>query len=446
MDELYMPRELGNGLVLRWSTPDDIEEIGRLSATVFRQKSTDPLDDGEKAWIRDLSSGRHPLAEANGGLLVEDTHTHKAVASLWTMHAPWRYGDVAFNIGRPEEVVADPEYRNRGLIRALFERFHSWSERQGHVAQGITGIEYFYRQFGYEYAVDLGGSCTVMFGNIPALPPTDTDPFMLRPATADDLPFLQNLYEHAQRQSLVSSDIPMSYWQWQLNGVDHTSKQGWRMLVAVEQAGTATGAFILPSLRWGTALTVNCALWEQEKNLAAAIRPLLRALQAYAPMIPPAREPKEPDRIVFNVAAKDRFYEVLSGTVTNATQPPYAWYVRVPDLPQFMTRIAPVLEKRLQGSAVAGFDGELRLDFYRGGMLMKWEHGRLGGVEPWRRQVWGTPAHAGFPPLVFLQMLFGRRSLDDLRYAYADVWADKEMELVLRTLFPSKASQVLVLN
>ncbi len=55
-------------------------------------------------------------------------------------------------------VATDARYRNRGLVRALFEMIHARSSAEGHLVQAITGIPYFYRQFGYEYVLDLDGS------------------------------------------------------------------------------------------------------------------------------------------------------------------------------------------------------------------------------------------------------------------------------------------------
>ncbi len=56
--------------------------------------------------------------------------------------------------------------------------------------------------------------------------------------------------------------------------------------------------------------------------------------------------------------------------------PPYAWYIRVPDLPAFLRRIAPVLERRLVASVVAGHTGELALSFYRTGIRLTFADGR----------------------------------------------------------------------
>jgi hypothetical protein len=125
---------------------------------------------------------------------------------------------------------------------------------------------------------------------------------------------------------------------------------------------------------------------------------------------------------------------------------PYAWYVRVADVPKFIQLLAPVLERRLATSVVAGYSGELRFDFYRGGLRMVFERGTLRTVEDWRRPTWNANEDGGFPPLVFLQLLFGYRSLDALRSAFPDVWVNDTVELLVNTLFPYKPSRVLPLG
>jgi hypothetical protein len=51
-------------------------------------------------------------------------------------------------------------------------------------------------------------------------------------------------------------------------------------------------------------------------------------------------------------------------------------------------------------------------------------------------------ASAGFPPGVFLQLLFGRRTLAELRHILPDVWATPEAEVLLDILFPRRPSHV----
>ena len=60
-----------------------------------------------------------------------------------------------------------------------------------------------------------------------------------------------------------------------------------------------------------------------------------------------------------------------------------------------------------------------------------------------RKPLPGASVNAAFPPLVFLQLLFGYRDLDELRHAFPDVRARDETVPLLRALFPSRRSLVL---
>ena len=125
-----------------------------------------------------------------------------------------------------------------------------------------------------------------------------------------------------------------------------------------------------------------------------------------------------------------------------ATEAPYAWYIRVPDLPTFLKLIAPALERRLADSEAVGYTGELKIDFYRGGLRMIFEQGQLMTVENWVVPVFESNAGAGFPALVFLQIMFGHRSIDELRHAFPDVWVSDETGYLLKVLFPARPSFV----
>ena len=121
---------------------------------------------------------------------------------------------------------------------------------------------------------------------------------------------------------------------------------------------------------------------------------------------------------------------------------PYAWYLRVPNLPAFVRRIAPVLEERLASSVAAGHSGELRVGFYGDGLRLVLTDGRLEAVEVWDP---GDEAETNpaFPGLTFLQLLFGYRSLAELENAFADCRANgEEARVLLDALFPKQPSYV----
>jgi hypothetical protein len=95
---------------------------------------------------------------------------------------------------------------------------------------------------------------------------------------------------------------------------------------------------------------------------------------------------------------------------------------------------------------VADYSGELTLDFYRGGLRLVFDRGKLITVEDWQRPIWNAQPDGRFPPLVFLQALFGYRSLAALRAAFPDVRINDNVELLMSVLFPSRPSWVLPLG
>ena len=118
----------------------------------------------------------------------------------------------------------------------------------------------------------------------------------------------------------------------------------------------------------------------------------------------------------------------------------YAFYVRVPDLPEFIRHIRPVLERRLAASVAAGYTGELKISFYGDGLRLELERGRLSSVEHWSPTV-EEESNVAFPDLTFLQLLFGHRSLEELDYAFADCSpGEGNAQVLLRVLFPKRPS------
>lgn len=447
-------KDLGNGLIARWSTAADQARIAELFGHVFRRTADDPPNDRMIAYTRHQMSGQHPLIGPNDVALVEDTRSGMVVAATAVMRQRWEYAGLPFTLSRAEPVAAHEEYRNRGLVRATFNLLHARSAKQGDLAQCITGIPYFYRQFGYEFAVDLGGSRTVMFAAIPNAKEGQAEPFTLRDATLDDLPQIRMLYERERSRPaggspiLVSAPFDHDHWRWTLTGQTAEAGEGWNTRMIVRADGLTVGYVLTGRVRWSPEkVRVLGMMVEPGIPLTAVVPPVLRALRAIAPAIPviPPKE-GEPRALVFVLGASHPVYDTLGHDLIAHSEPPYGWYVRVPDAPLFLRHIRAVLERRLAGSFLAGYTGELKIDFYKGGLRLVFEQGRIAFIEPWQAPIYGDESGAGFPPLVFLQLLFGRRSLDELRAWHDDVWADDEPAMLLNVLFPKQQSWVLPLD
>jgi GNAT superfamily N-acetyltransferase len=439
-------RDLGQNLIARWSSAADTENIAQLIGIVFREKADEPLNTHMANTVRRQMRGDYPWMGPHDYAVVEDTtrEGNPLVACVCLWRQTWEYEGIAFEIGRPEFVATDPDYRQRGLIRVLFEMIHTQSAAEGHLVTAITGISYFYRQFGYEYALDLGGKRIIYTAQIPKAKEGEQEPVSLREATVEDIPLIQAFYSRRRDKSIVWTDIPDSYWQYELEGWKVQPEWGKtsRLLMLTDSTGETKGYLLLAPRRWGQEL----GIWSFEvapgTNLQALLPSLLRVLQVHGEHLPTEKPATDAlSKISFYLGRNHPIYDVMAGLAAT-TEPPYAWYVRVPDVPAFLKRIAPVLEKRLASSEAAGYTGELKIDFYRGGLHMVFEQGLLTTVENWIVPLFDSNAGAGFPPLVFLQALFGYRSIDELRYAFPDVWVNDDTGYLLKVIFPARASMV----
>ena len=450
--------DLGNGLICRWSTHTDTEKIGHLMAFVFRNSPDDPLRPSEMDEARVVMSPEFPFMGAGDFAVVEDTSRPERplVACTSLFRHQWSYAGVPFGVGRPEEVATDPAYRNRGLVRALFAMIHARSAEEGHLAQAITGIAYFYRQFGYEYVLDLDGNRTTSVAAIAENKVDQPEPITLRPASIDDVPSLQVLYNQRRSASLVWHETSESFWRYHVRswndpavaGKDATLVGlGKRLYMIVNGAGQTYGFTWLAAKRWDASLNVLAVELFPNVNWQMVLPSLLRALRAQGEVTPKMSEQTAPfSDICFRLGRAHPAYAVLGESLAPRYEPPYAWYLRVPDIPAFLRHIASVLEERLASSVLTGYTGELKVDLYRAGLRVQFEQGKLALVEPWQSPPFGDHADAGCPALTFLQLLFGYRTLAELRAIFPDVWANEGVRLLIDILFPARPSTVYALG
>ncbi|MBI4769708.1 MAG: hypothetical protein HY784_04665 [Chloroflexi bacterium] len=88
-----------------------------------------------------------------------------------------------------------------------------------------------------------------------------------------------------------------------------------------------------------------------------------------------------------------------------------------------------------------GYTGALRLNFYQSQYRLEFSDGALAAVNTYQPQGY-FDGDAFFPGLTFLQLLFGFRSLADLKHAYPDCFTqDGLAALLLDTLFPRSPSE-----
>lgn len=353
----------------------------------------------------------------------------------------WTYDGIPFGVGRPELVGTLPEFRNRGLIRRQFAEVHRWSAARGDQLQAISGIPYYSRQFGYEMALDPDGRRDGFEMNVPLLGPGKSEPYIFRSAVLADVPFRSELYNHARLHYPVACARDAAIWRCELEGRSEPARS---LFLIIERGGDPIG-FLRHWPRLDTT-DLACQLCESKPRVSwletapSVVRYLWKTGQEYA-----GRDHRRCTTFIFAHGQHHPIYKGLKERLPGIRKS-YAWYLWVPDLAGFLRHIGPALEKRRVRSLACGYTGEKTMSFYRGGLRVEFQQRRLTEVEPWVPSGGRHEVHIAFPGLAFLQLLFGYRSLAELRQSFPDCWWDSnETRVLFDALSPAHPSQIYAL-
>lgn len=429
-------RDLGDGLVVRRATAADIDTLVALNEEIF-----EPLIG---ATVGRIARGESAIGSIASFTVVEDTATGEIVSSLGLFALPATYAGIPIDVGMPDYVLTRPDYRRRGLVRAQFAVIHEWSTARGDHLQIIQGIPSYYRQFGYEYAIEHDAAQIGSFADVPSLARGQAEPYRLRPATPDDLPAVARVSDATERRYLIARHKDDAYWRALFQRIASGGARTPRTLVIEDNDGVFVGFVRHNVVPRGDQLAVLDYEVLPGRSWFDATPTVLRSLRAFA-----AHTDTPATRFLLDLGGEHPAYGVMRDRARPI--PPSAWYVRIPDLPHLLNHIAPVLDTRLAASALAGHSGDMRISFYRGGVRLLFDQGRVTAA-PWQPvdgsgdgsfSLPGDGSNAAFPGHVFTQLVCGYRSLGDLEHAYPDCGHDSDQtRALLDALFPVAVSHI----
>lgn len=337
-------------------------------------------------------------------------HDGQVVSSLCLMAGSFRLEDVTIPVGQPEFVATTPGFEHRGLVREQMGLVHRCSRERGDLTQIIAGIPYFYRRFGYEYALPFPRIRLVNPGVALPMPAG----WAVRRAEDRDIDAVVELERRVQHPAALKASRDDGWWRWWLQ-VEKPSA----MYVA-ERDGAVEGSASLggggPAIGDSVTLVSHVALAE-----AGALWALLS--EAANQGKPVAIEER-------------RGLASLADGVSHRHPRRYSLYVRVPDPVALLDRIRPVLSARLARSALAGSAGRLLLSLYASSINLVYEDGDVVGVEagPPEQDPVGKGG-AGVPPDLVATLIYGRYGAQALAERHDDVRLGPVAD-IMETLFP----------
>lgn len=424
--------------MLRQATAADTERLAEFNAAVHSDEGPEAPEEAVAIWTRDLFSLAHPTFEPGLATIVEDQHSGDIISTALVIPQTWAFEGIPFGVGKPELIATHVDYRNRGLVRDQMQVLHAWSEALGHRMQAIAGIPWYYRQFGYEMALELGGGRKAYRSNVPALNEGESEAFTFRAARDDDIPFLQQAYTDHTRRHLIACLRDDALWAYELNGRTPGNPVSQEIRAIENSLEERIGYITHPNKMEGNTMELLHAGLVEGETWHAVAPALMRYLLATGDGY--AQNGKSCQTLAYQLGSEHPIFNLSPGSFP-FIQRPYAYYIRIPDLPGFLHLITPVLERRLAASSLAGYSKAVHVNFYRSGLRMNFKKGRLVSCTPWQPDS-SLAGQARFPDRTFLSLLCGRKTFTEMKSFFPDCSAGDEITALLEILFPKMSSNI----
>lgn len=441
---------LRDGMVARWATPADIPAILACYGSAFADQADGPVNTFAINYAHGFLTRNHPAAGVADCAIICDTDNRTVLAATILMHTRINYAGVTIPVGRPEIVASHHSVRGRGLVRHIFAMLHARSDQSGDCLQLIAGIPYFYRQFGYEYAIAYAGSRKIPFSAIPPLPANTSEAYTLRRATPQDSATILQYYardcarHHDGQRLAITAPIDATYLEWTMN-THADAIDPWVPYVITRSDGSSVGYLFTSRMRWLNHIGVWGIFIEGLPLLDSQFASIARGLIALSTVIPAHESaPPQADTLFFCLGDTHPIYPHCE-TFPHTHKAADAWYVRIADISRFINLIAPVLLQRMADSAYAEFVGTIAVSCYRDGFDIHISPEQIT-AHAWPSAQAHPNAQAHYPPLVILQQLLGYRSRQQLQAHYPDVRIAQTIAPLIDILFPTLPTWVVALD
>ncbi len=418
------PQNLGDDLVMRNATHEDIPALLEHFGTVHGRQITDEM----KALLE-----QYPRRSWEDVFVIVKSESGEVVSCVMLQRNAWTLGGIQFPTVEMEAVGTLEAYRHRGHMRLLNDAYERRVSEIQPVFQAVAGIENFYRNFGYEYAAALGGGYPVTPGFIPKLTKGEQEPVTFE--KVDRKSFKKFL---RYREEKASGVIQNTTWQRMIHPEDSayllfeptTDEQEAFFYYLVKEKQRTVGVFYLS--RWENRVDVVELYLDTYNHVDAVLRFAQAKAQEWGGL---------PVRVVPPNQAQVSEYVHARPAYGTKSINRYAWYIKITSVPRFIETMAPLLSDRLKQTEFHDFTGELKITDYKEGWTLTFSNGAfIGIVENEGRDPGKYSLRIPRGPLT--RLLMGYETYDSLAGHEPDVVCSPVMQPLVRTLFPQLNANV----
>ncbi len=387
-------------------TEKNCEQITELSRTVFGENDADFI--GE--FIR-----KSPFQEENKIFLAIDDRTDTIVGFVNLTDIPLNYYGIEMKSCELSIVATEESYRGLGISGNLTDLFMDEIEKCGYCTIFIQGIPYFYRKYGFNYAIPMATS-RFHFDST-SVATQSSNP--IRKATVEDVPFIYNQsLKYVENHDCIHRTIGSEIIEKAITTYQSRFLKRYYFIV---EANNKPAGYFYYTKEHDTPKIEDLSEMDEEK---------------YSAITGFMRDETREGCFDVSIPFEHKFYEYLKliNKKFEINKGDYSWQVKIPDYYRFFSRIKPVLEKNLEKSSYKNKTISFKFNNFDELIEFKIDRSRI----ELQRLPWHLTWDCNVPPQAFVKLAFDRFTYDDLKPIIPDLSIKEEFRELFRILFPSK--------
>jgi len=332
----------------------EIDGIKRLCQEVF---------DDEVAMMIDDFYYRSPVSKDNVYFYARDIDTNEIVGTLSLLYIPLRYGHVKLKAAEYGVAATSKKYRGLGINKKLTEMFFAECIKKNYNLVMLEGIPYFYRRYGFNYAVPMGGYKLRVKGQNFGV--NKENKISLELAESKDVDIISDDFNISSKCADLCNVKERGIINAQISSYRSETMRKEYYLIKV--GGTKVVGYLALDISEN-----NLVISDISNNLSFGIyRGVLSTLFDNILI-----NKKNKDSFSINVPDRSKFVSYLKtiGVVENKS---YSWQFKILDEFQFLKCIKPVLEERVQDSIYAAEEIEFNYNNYHQIINFKIKNGKI---------------------------------------------------------------------
>ena len=362
----------------------------------------------------------HPRKSKIYWIYIEKIETNELVSMITLMPLEWNFNGVNIPLCEMGLVGTLLEYRHRGLIGTMNKIYEFLMKQEGYLLSVIRGIPYYYRKFGYDFALNLDEHIIL---NKELIPSKEIDNIYFQKAIKQDLSFIESVYTKEKENFLISNGFNPDCFLYKFMNDDFDNNFLNTFIIKRNKESISYFSFGMSFDYAAYSLTVP----ELDDDSMIKVLQFVRDLN------------KDKDQIVFNVNIDTQFGQFLY-SIGGEKDLGYGWQIKILDLKEFLLAIRPILEQRIECSSFKGLSQDFVISDYLMSYVLRFKNGRIEGIES--KQGYPSPESCDVkvPGSNLIKLFLSDKNYKEVKDIVKDSMLKPMSEKLLEVLFPKKPS------